>query len=143
MNNIESNTFKCNTCKHTTCINCFCKISKDYHCDITNKSILSFKCPFCRKEDNYGFSNFNNDEVIFLATEHLRVIKKVLKSRDDEIIELRNQLIECNIFCSSINQNDNREIIRLKDELFTFKTKVENIKTKTITTIKLQKLILS
>lgn len=147
MTNRESNTFKCNTCSHSVCVSCFCKISKDYYCDIKNKSILSFKCPFCRDEKDYGFVNFNGSEVIYLATQHLKVIKRVLKERDDSIDELTKQLNESNIaYNLAFNANKKKEtteIIRLKNQIFSMKTTVNSIKTKTITTTKLQRMILT
>jgi len=147
MTNRQSNTFKCNTCSHSVCVSCFCKISKDYHSDIKNKSILSFKCPFCRVEKDYGFVNFNGSEVIYLATQHLKVIKRVLKERDDTIDELTKQLNESNL-AYNVAFNDNKkkeatEIIHLKNQIFTIKTTVNSIKTKTITTTKLQRMILT
>lgn len=147
MSNRESNIFKCNTCSHSVCVSCFCKISKDYYCDIKNKSILSFKCPFCRDEKDYGFVNFNGSEVIYLATQHLKVIKRVLKERDDTIDELTKQLNESNLaYNLAYNANKKKEateIIRLKNQIFTIKTTVNSIKTKTITTTKLQRMILT
>ena len=161
MSNRESNTFKCNTCSHSVCVSCFCKISKDYYSDIKKKSILSFKCPFCRDEKDYGFVNFNGSEVIYLATQHLRVIKRVLKERDDNIDELTKQLkvkddiidaiskqlTKINLaYTLAVNANKKKEateIIHLKNQICSFKHTVNSIKTKTITTTKLQRMILT
>ena len=143
MSNRQSNTFKCNTCSNSICVSCFCKISQDYHCDQSNKSILSFQCPFCRVKKNYGFVNFSGSEVIYLATQHLKTATRIIKEKNDIIDALNKEIKSYDDDYNIKKQNENIEIIHLKNQIFTFKHALNNIKTKTITTTKLQRMILT